>query len=61
MKTFLRIPFAPAPEDPAWMYKAKSGRKMNPWEVEEYLKWKHEIEHKKLMAETNYEGIPANG
>ena len=45
MKTYLLIPFEPAPEDPSWMYKARSGRKMNPLEAEEYMKSKHDSEH----------------
>lgn len=46
MKTFLNIPFKAAPQDPSWFLKAKSGRKMNPIEAEEYLQWKHENEYK---------------
>ena len=37
-KTYLRIPFKRAPEDPEWMLKVKSGRKLNPIEVEQYYK-----------------------
>lgn len=40
MKTFLKIPFERAPEDPSWLVKKKAGRKLNPLEAEEYYKFK---------------------
>jgi hypothetical protein len=33
MKTFMRIPYSRAPEDPSWMSKVRAGRKMNPIEA----------------------------
>ena len=49
MKTYLKIPYQRAPEDPSWLQKAHSGRKMDPIELEEYLLYKFDLEHKKLL------------
>ena len=61
MKTFLKIPFEPAPEDPSWMFKARSGKKMSPPEAEEYFKWKHDKEHYRLISDNTCHGVPSNG
>lgn len=34
MKTYLRIPYERAPEDPSWLMKAHAGRKLDPIEAE---------------------------
>ena len=49
MKTYLKIPYQRAPEDPSWLQKAHSGRKMDPIELEEYLLYKFDLDHKKLL------------
>ena len=42
MFTEVLIPVEPAPEDPLWIIKKKSGKKLNGVEANEYMKWKHE-------------------
>lgn len=46
MKTFMRIPYKRAPEDPSWMIKSKAGRRLDPIEVEELHRWKFDTSHK---------------
>lgn len=60
MKTYLKIPFERAPEDPSWLTKKKAGRKLDPLEAEEYFKFKYAEQEKKMLRETNYEGIPSH-
>lgn len=48
MKTYLRIPFERAPEDPSWLTKKKAGRKLNPIEAEEYYKFKFKQSEEQL-------------
>jgi len=43
------------------MLKARSGRKMNPFEAEEYFKWKHENDYKGLVSDRSCHGVPSNG
>jgi len=38
----MKIPFEKPPEDPSWMIKKRSGKKLNPLEAEEYFKYKFE-------------------
>jgi len=45
MKTYLLIPYEPAPEDPKWLTKKKAGKKLNPLEIELYSNYKWEGEH----------------
>jgi hypothetical protein len=45
MKTYLKIPYERAPEDPVWLTKAHAGRKLDPIEVEEFMLHKHTLEH----------------
>ncbi len=42
MFTEVLIPVEPAPEDPLWIIKKKSGKKLNGEEADEYMKWKHD-------------------
>ena len=42
MFTEVLITVEPAPEDPLWIIKKKSGEKLNGVEADEYMKWKHE-------------------
>jgi hypothetical protein len=42
MKTVLQIPFEKAPQDPSWMAKVKTGKKLDAIEMEEYILFKHE-------------------
>ena len=46
-------------QDPVWMQKKKAGKKLDPIEIEEYYNFKFNQEHKKLISETNYEGVPS--
>ena len=61
MKTYLRIPYQRAPEDPSWLSKAHAGRKLDPIELEEYLHFKYEKEHRKLLDDQQFDGIPGYG
>ena len=61
MKTVLKIPHKPAPADPEWLLKAHSGRKMDPIEIEQYLVYKFDLDHKKLLQDRQMEGIPGFG
>ena len=61
MKTILRIPFKPAKEDPSWLLKAHSGRKMDAIEVEEYMLYMHEKEHNQLVNDFIMIGVPGQG
>jgi hypothetical protein len=60
MKTYLRIPFERAIEDPSWMSKKKAGRKLSPIEAEEFFQAKYEKEFLALEKETSYQGIPSH-
>lgn len=42
------------------MYKAKSGKKMDPIEVEEYYHYKYNKEFDDLRLRPNYDGIPSH-
>ncbi len=44
MRTFVRIPYERAPEDPSWMTKKKAGKKLDPMEAEEYFNVRYEQE-----------------
>jgi len=46
-------------KDPAWMKKKKAGKKLDPIEIEEFYNHKFIEEHKKLISDTNFEGIPS--
>ena len=43
MKTELRIPTELPPDDPDWILKKKAGKKLDSQQLEEYLKWQHEV------------------
>lgn len=58
MKTFMRIPYQRAPEDPSWLLKKKAGRKLDPIEVEEYYRYQFDQSHKAMLREKSYRGIP---
>ncbi len=49
MKTYVKIPFEPAPRDPSWLLKKYSGKKMNPLESEEYFKHIFEEDHRLIL------------
>ena len=49
MKTFLKIPYERAKEDPLWLTKKHAGHKLDPIELEEYFKYKYEKSHLKLI------------
>jgi len=42
LKTELRIPTKPAPEDPEFIIKKYSGFKLTEKEARDYYKWRHE-------------------
>jgi hypothetical protein len=45
MKTFMKIPFERAKEDPSWLTKKHAGLKLDPIEIEEYYRYKFEKNH----------------
>lgn len=49
MKSYVKIPFEPAPRDPSWLLKKYSKRKMNPLESEEYFKHLFEEDHRLIL------------
>ena len=59
-KTVLKIPFERAPEAPAWMYKARTGKRMDPIEVEEFYHYKYNKDFEDLRLRPNYDGIPSH-
>ena len=62
MKTILLIPTHPAPEDPEWIQKGHSGRKMDSIEAEQWFKYKYDQDWKKWKTDTEtVTGVPGNG
>lgn len=61
MKTYLKIPFERAPEDPVWLSKAHAGRKLDPIEVEEFMEHKYQTDYQKLVNDKNFDGVPGYG
>ena len=49
MKTIWLIPYKRAPADPEFLMKSKSGRKMDPIEIEEYYHYLFERNHDKFI------------
>lgn len=61
MFTEVLIPIQPAPKDPKWMIKKHAGKKLDPLEIEEYLKFKHDNENKYLVSGAHsFAGIPSS-
>ena len=60
MFTVMKIPTQRAPEDPSWVVKKKSGRRLDPVEYEEYFKNKYDEEFTKLINEKSFEGVPSH-
>ena len=55
MKTYIKIPYKPAPSDPDWIIKKFRGQSLIGEEIEDYMKWKHE---KKLQNfKRNIKGV----
>ena len=60
MFTVVRIPYSRAPEDPTWMAKVRTGRKLNPLEANMYYEKLYTDEMNLLQKDTAFDGIPSN-
>lgn len=60
MRTIVLIPTEPAPEDPSWLIKKHSHRKLDPIEIEEYFSYEWEKDHKFLVrGRDGWVGVPS--
>lgn len=48
MKTYLRIPSKLPEPDPEWLLKRMRGQPLMAHEIEEFMKWKHEVKMAKF-------------